>query len=187
MKRLFIGIRITRSESLLALLSGLRLELKNERIRWTDVSNLHITLAFLGDTGEEKIREIAKAVDDSTSLLAPFTISLQGVGVFRSIKDPRVIWIGSGHGGDIESLRNSVVKVLADRGLFYDPGRFRAHVTLGRMKNIIDRRMLKVIIEKYRDYIVHDQDVMEVVLFESILGPGGPVYHELSVSKLGKN
>jgi len=187
MKRLFIGIRIDGGEALRTMIRKLSNDLISERIRWVKYGNQHITLAFLGDTDENRIDEIVLSLSKATSFFKRFSIGLRGIGVFRSIADPRIIWLGIIDAGDLIDLRNKLVDILTDNGLYNDRGRFMAHVTIGRTRRISDRKLLEMIINKYGDSLMLRQPVNEVILFESILGPGGPVYNELFRAELGNN
>ena len=49
-------------DTLLRMISAFRTGLKDEKIKWTETENFHITLAFLGDTEEDKIKAISRNV-----------------------------------------------------------------------------------------------------------------------------
>ena len=60
MKRIFIAVKIDPGETLMKMISDFKTGLKDERIKWTETENFHITLAFLGETEEDKIKAIGK-------------------------------------------------------------------------------------------------------------------------------
>ena len=59
MKRIFIALEVEAGETLLKLMSSLKSGLNKDIIKWTSPGNIHITLAFLGDTDENLIKPIS--------------------------------------------------------------------------------------------------------------------------------
>ncbi len=105
-------------------------------VRWTDVAQYHLTLAFLGEVGETACRVLETVVRPAVQSHRPFDVLLAGGGVFPDLARPRVIWIGAGPpdvlGGLAESVRSACDRVgfPADRA-------FRAHLTLGRVRRTL--------------------------------------------------
>jgi 2'-5' RNA ligase len=63
MKRLFIAVKIVPEGDLLRMISSVKASLGDESIKWVDPGNIHITLAFLGDTEEKKIKTLTRILD----------------------------------------------------------------------------------------------------------------------------
>ena len=42
---------------------SLKAGLSAEKIKWTDLANIHLTLVFLGDTGEDRIPQLSFNVE----------------------------------------------------------------------------------------------------------------------------
>ena len=61
------------------------------------VDNIHITLAFLGDTEESVVKDLTMMLQEKCKGLTQFELILKGTGVFRNFFDPRIIWIGMEH------------------------------------------------------------------------------------------
>ena len=55
MKRIFIAVKVNPEGELLRMFSSLKAILGAENIKWVDPANIHLTLAFLGDTDEKRI------------------------------------------------------------------------------------------------------------------------------------
>ena len=150
-------------------------------IRWVKEENIHITLVFMGNVNEKDLDPMGKLLEKACNKYAPFLIRVKGVGVFSSLRSPRVLWIGID--GDIERMghfRDRIQKDLRRFGINEEKRRFSPHLTVGRFKrgfNNIDR--LKGLIEKYRDAVSPDSMVRELVLFKSDLRPEGAVYTKL--------
>jgi 2'-5' RNA ligase len=59
MKRVFIAVKVDPGGELLRMFSSLKGSLSTENIKWVDHANIHLTLAFLGDTEDESIKTLA--------------------------------------------------------------------------------------------------------------------------------
>lgn len=155
---------------------------KTLNIRWVKEENIHITLVFMGNVNEKDLDPMGKLLEKACNKYAPFLIRVKGVGVFSSLRSPRVLWIGID--GDIERMghfRDRIQKDLRRFGIKEEKRRFSPHLTVGRFKrgfNNIDR--LRSLIEEYRDAISSDSMVRELVLFKSDLRPEGAVYTKLN-------
>ncbi len=103
------------------------------RGRYTPVENMHLTLAFIGET--EDIKEIGDALDQVT--FQPFTITTDGFGHFGSL-----YWIGLEDQPALEALVRSVRKALSDAGIGFDRKSFKAHITVAR--KVESRQALRV-------------------------------------------
>src|SRR5207244_8573890 len=59
--------------------------------RWVDPGNLHLTLRFIGEVGED----VAADIDDALGRLRArrFTLQLAGTGMFGGDR-PRALWVG---------------------------------------------------------------------------------------------
>ncbi|MFH0842305.1 MAG: RNA 2',3'-cyclic phosphodiesterase [Bacteroidota bacterium] len=179
MKRIFIALKINPGDSLIRMISTLRALLENERINWVDPANIHLTLAFLGDTDEEMIKIADLAVRQQCRGSGEFSFNLSGTGVFRNYRDPKVIWAGIEEYRNLARLNNLISTALSDAGFKLEERPFKPHITLGRIKFIKDSRVLESAVEKYSNTFFQEVAVNEVILFESILKPTGPVYKPL--------
>ena len=54
--------------------------------RWVKPDNLHITLAFLGETPEDKIVSVKKIISTISKINTHFSIKITNLGFFPSIK-----------------------------------------------------------------------------------------------------
>jgi len=180
MKRLFIAVKTEPDGNLLSIFSSLKAALGAENIKWVDPENLHLTLAFLGDTDEKRIGSIHLMLEEKCFGFGVFDFTLAGTGVFKSYRDPRVIWVGIRSPERLRMLYNTVAEGLKLTGFELEERNFRPHLTLGRVKSYRDTENLKSVLEKYRDQEFQTIHVNEVVLFESILMKTGPIYNQLA-------
>lgn len=184
MKRTFIAIKVDPEPLFLNIDSTLKALLKEERITWVEPSNLHVTLAFLGDTEEVMINIASILLKKICTDVCEFSFNLQGTGVFRSYNDPRVFWCGIAHSQELINLNKQVMIGLADAGFRMEERYFKPHITLGRIKSIRDISRLKNAVDQFQSTLIQKVFVRDVILFESILKPSGPLYKPLGRFKL---
>lgn len=184
MKRIFIGIKIETDKNFRKLVSSIKDELSGESVKWTDPLNIHVTLAFLGGTPDEKIEIADKMLREKCSGSGSFGIVLRGFGVFKNLSDPKVLWAGIDQSEKLIALQESIAGGLKDSGINFDNKPFSPHLTIARIKHIADKDNLKVLLLKYHSTEIQQVTVSEVTLFESVLSQEGPKYNALAVHKL---
>ena len=121
--RLFIAVELT--EELKKSLVAYMHELKKAGVKgqYAAMDNLHMTLAFIGETDElPKIREAVSSVS-----FKPFKISLSDAGNFGDL-----IWVGAKGNQGLSELAKSVREALDSAGIHYDPKGFLPHITVIR-------------------------------------------------------
>ena len=187
MKRIFIAIDINKNRALTRLVESYKLALKDERIRWVEPANIHLTLAFLGESDEDQVSKAGEIMREAANNFESFEITFNGTGVFRDIRQPRVIWLGIEAPQSLYDLREVICEALKEEGLYRDEKPFRPHLTLGRMKYIANKNVLADILKSSGSYDLPSQTVNELILYESILKPDGPVYSLLRIVRLKKH
>src|ERR1700756_5628337 len=127
MLRLFVGISFPPELKLrLSMLcSGV------DGAKWVDPGNFHLTLRFIGETGED----VAADIDEALARLRArrFTLQLAGTGVFGGGDKPRSLWVGVERCPELVALRDKVEQALVRVGLAPEPRKFSPHVTLARL------------------------------------------------------
>jgi len=176
MKRIFIAIKIDPGNNLLRIHSSLKSVLGSERIKWDDPEKIHLTLAFLGDTEEERIKVAGLMLKQTCSGFGEFSFNLSGTGVFKDYRDPRVIWIGIEPSEKLNKLNADIRRGLTDTGFKTEDRPFKPHITIGRIKFIKDPEALRSTLEPYQSGFIQEVQVSEVILYESILKPSGAEY-----------
>lgn len=132
--RLFVAVRFPESVRAAVWDAMAPLRATTASVRWTPVEQLHITLRFLGNVTVRSIPAIEEGLRDAAAACAPFTLRLGGVGAFPSLRRPRVLWLGADSGPGLQGLYTAVEKALEASGFAPEERRFRAHVTLGRVR-----------------------------------------------------
>jgi 2'-5' RNA ligase len=133
MMRLFIVARIPENVKISLLEIQARIKAQSSKGNFTRPENLHLTLAFLGETPEDHVPLIHEII---AGLRADsFDLSLTRAGFF-SHSGKELWWIGAQEGGrglvQIKELRQKLADGLHLRGISFDDRPFAAHITLGR-------------------------------------------------------
>ena len=179
MKRIFIALKIEAGENLLKMISSYQARLNKDHIKWMDTTNIHITIAFLGDTEEKTINAIISMLEEKCKGFGKFEMILKGSGIFRNINDPRIIWTGIEPSKKLIQLNNIIMHGLKELEIKMEDRVFKPHLTIGRIKRLYDNESLKALIEEFQNYEIQLVPVNEVILFESILLTAGPVYKSI--------
>ena len=151
-------------------------------VRWVNVSDIHLTIVFMGDIQEEQIKPIQDIIKDVCHGYGPFSIAIKGIGFFGSRRNPRVLWIGLDGAIDrMACFKDDLQKGMKPFGIKEEKRRFKPHLTLGRFRK--DARTgshLDDLLSRYHDLKSPDGIIEELVLFKSDLQPGGAVYSRLN-------
>ncbi len=187
MKRIFAAIKIQPTEVFHNTYYQLKSKLKNEKIKWVELENIHITLKFFGETDESKIEGITELLTEIAQNHSPFTLELKDVGIFGSSYNPRVIWFGIEKSEQLTYLANDVLDQVGSLGFVRDRQNFVPHLTIGRIKFIDDKKRFQEVISRFKSIEIQEQKVDQFYLIESILRPQGPEYTILESFNLPKN
>lgn len=112
-------------------------------LRWTSRDRWHITLAFLGEVGEESLVRLLPRLERAARRHLAFGLSLAGAGAFPGPARATVLW--SGLSGDRKALGELAMSVSAGARRAGAPSpdkgrRYRPHVTLARCRAPVDVR-----------------------------------------------
>lgn len=110
-----------------------RLQTGMDGARWIERADLHITLRFFGDMPEN----IADDLDAELAMIPfqPFTIELEGVGVFGSAK-PSALYVGVKPNDSLNLLQQRHEAAARRVGLAPDKRNFVPHVTIARLRHV---------------------------------------------------
>jgi 2'-5' RNA ligase len=152
-----------------------------EGARWVKAQNLHMTLKFIGDYGEEGMERLSNEIRATAERCRAFRAALGGCGAFPSPGKARVLWVGMHEGGEeAGAVARKLDSRLEKVGIKRENRPFRGHLTLARMKRPGDcAAYLEDMgdrLEGLRDMVF---DVGEIVLYRSVLSPQGPTYTAL--------
>lgn len=165
--RLFLAIRL--SDKMQKSLIGVMHDLKQKGVKgnYIPASNLHITLCFIGETGQAaEIQEAMAAIPSGS-----FRISLDGAGNFGDL-----LWVGVKGGQKLKACARAFGTALDAAGIAYDKKKLVPHITVIRgMKGA-----------KPGDLAVPktEQTVESISLMKSEQKNGKTVYTEIASVKL---
>lgn len=143
--------------------------------RWVPRENLHLTLAFLGEVPDERLRAISSAVGEAAGGLVDFSTHLEGIGGFPSARRARVVWAGlADPAGGIAGMAEVVASALEPLGFVREERALTAHVTLARLR--APRLLPPVAVDLDRTPF----PVERLTLFRSRLGRPAPRYEALA-------
>jgi 2'-5' RNA ligase len=179
MKRLFVAIHIEPCEEFIDAFRVIREEMADERVKWVEEENLHLTLKFIGEVDDEMIRKIDFQLK-TVPTMGGIDFSIEGVGLIRNLSDPRAIYANIKNRSTLETLNREIDSRLADIGIEAGTKSFLPHLTLGRIKFLRDKDLLKDILDDFRNTYFQKVSSKEFILFESILTPRGPIYKRIS-------
>ncbi len=158
-----------------------------ESIKWVRPDLMHLTLAFLGNTPSGMIPEIVENMNRTARSYAAFSLKVNGVGVFPGLHKPRVLWMGIED--RLESLKNiqeQLRQQLIELGFELEERTLSPHLTLGRIKFLKNPELLLDIMKEYEKVNFHEEQISELILYESITRPEGPEYLPLARCALSR-
>ncbi len=113
----------------------LRQALPEANASWSRPDNIHLTVKFLGDIPESRVRSLSSAAANAVMAVKPFPIGVRGSGVFPNLRAPRVLWVG------IEDLNGTLAQLYlrfeqecAKAGFKKEARAFHPHLTLARLR-----------------------------------------------------
>jgi 2'-5' RNA ligase len=168
-------------------LSKIQSQLKETEadVGWVRSDNIHLTLKFLGEVEETKIKTISQELKKLISKHTCFETMLGKLGTFPTLSNPRVIWIGVSKNEDkINKLQQNIEEILEPLGFAKETRFFHSHLTLGRVRS---KKNIQKLIEKIK-ILPFPQfkpiTVDRIILFQSILKPTGAEYTALNEFQL---
>lgn len=182
MKRTFLAIPIPVGTEFPALTGRLQRNLAHERrnINWCKNNQIHLTLKFVGDTPEEDVPKIVNACQKVAKNHHPFTLDFNRTGIFGSNHSPRVLWLGmSEEPKALYQLEEDLLDAFDDLGYLRDRQNFVPHLTICRIKQLIDKPFFQQVYQSIEQKTYLHADVKEIVYYQSFLQPTGAVYKSL--------
>jgi len=153
----------------------------------TDISgvavprDIHMTLRFLGDVDTKKIDSLSELMG-SLEKHPSFDVSMNGLGAFPNIRDPRVVWIGAELGTPFYDILSDIDGMLDSLSIDCDRKPFKAHVTVGRVKRRSES--LTNLFNKHRSLEIGSFRCTELLLMKSSLTPSGAKHTVIGTFRL---
>lgn len=167
--RLFVGIDLPAAiDDHLALVGG-----GIPGARWLDTEQLHLTLRFVGEVdGGTKAR-----LEDALAHVhqAPFELGVAGVGTFPPRGRARTLWAGVEPAEPVRTLAAKIERAVVDAGLPPEPRNFAPHVTLARLRDSPQGRVM-AFLQHHALLRTTTFEVDAFLLYSSVLSPKGAKY-----------
>ncbi|MDX1658453.1 MAG: RNA 2',3'-cyclic phosphodiesterase [Nitriliruptorales bacterium] len=146
-------------------------------LRWSRPAGWHLTLAFLGQVDEERVPEVAAAVDQAVRQVDVGAIELS-VGAAGHFKR-RILWLGVDDqpGGAVAALGAAIQRSLLEAELPCEERPVHPHLTLARARG---RGRLPRDLEAQVPSVAASWTAETVEVLRSHLGRGGSRYEVLS-------
>ncbi|MEM0466118.1 MAG: RNA 2',3'-cyclic phosphodiesterase [Candidatus Thermoplasmatota archaeon] len=153
-------------------------------IKLVNLTILHITLKFLGEVEETQIEPITTIIHKASNQTPPFTITLQGAGVFPHENYIKVIWVGIENSKPIKTLADIINQELEPLGFPKESKNFSPHLTIGRVRTVNNKQQLRALLNEYSTTLFGTQEITAIKLKKSNLTPQGPQYTTLQEIQL---
>ena len=136
MIRAFLAIDLEEParEAAAQVLAALRASEGGAGVRWVRREALHVTLRFLGNIAPERVEPLVQAVATEVAEQEPFALTLGEARAFPSPRRPRVVVLEVGPEAELLALAAAVERGTRACGFEPEERPFRAHLTLGRIK-----------------------------------------------------
>lgn len=140
---------------------------------------MHVTLAFLGWTADERLPIVVDAARSAAADHEAFELAFAGAGQFPASGRPRVVWLGIEDGlAPLAALAESLTGELRRCDLTFDDRPFSPHLTLARVRPEASGPESRTIVAAVDALAVPDlrTRVDRIAVVESVLSPKGPRY-----------
>jgi 2'-5' RNA ligase len=178
MVRLFIAVNC--DEETKTQLLSIRELIKAQSVKgnFSRPENLHLTLAFLGETPEEQIPSIGRVITKAAAPVASFALNFTHTGCFKH-SNKELWWIGTDRNDSSFSmlidLRKRLAGGLAEAGVKFDDRYFNPHITLGREikhSEPINLPQVKIVMPVNRISLMKSEHVERRLVYTEVFGAG---------------
>jgi RNA 2',3'-cyclic 3'-phosphodiesterase len=175
-KRLFVAIDLP--ELTRQLLAGLDPHIRG--VRWTDPTQMHLTLGFFGDVADDvelKLRERLGAIE-----FGAFFLPVTGVGSFSAKGALKIIWTGVGKAHPhLFQVHKRVQEAALAAGIEPELRPWHPHITIARCRGV-SAQSLRKFLQTNEHFDAGMIRVDALHLYSSNLTSAGPIHTcELSV------
>ncbi|MCL4418458.1 MAG: RNA 2',3'-cyclic phosphodiesterase, partial [Actinobacteria bacterium] len=173
-KRLFIAIEIPQKLRQYFYNTIIGISNKNHEIRAIVPDNIHLTLKFLDYTNVSRIPKIVRAINSVSASFPEFSFSTgDRIKAFPDLKSARIIFVPVEEGNEkiiqfYDKLEDSLNKIKIRK----EPRKFIPHLTVARIRNMID------LSEEMENIGIAPQKNVKcahITLFESVLKKSGSI------------
>lgn len=174
--RVFIAVNFNEDTKSRILKIQAQLRAQALKGNFTRPENFHLTLAFLGETPEEKLQSLFQIMEDTQS--PSFDISFNRTGCFTHSRK-ELWWIAADPDNPglplLKNIHDRLIARLEQEGFPVDKRPFNAHITLGReIKHtapiVLDRP--EIVIRVDRISLMKSEHIRGVLTYTEVKTPG---------------
>ena len=99
---------------------------------WVHPQDLHITLAFLGNAPEAKIKAANEMIEAALDNATTFNLEINHLGIFGRKDSPRIFWAGLEESSELNEVRETVFSFCSAAGFTLETRPFSPHITIAR-------------------------------------------------------
>ncbi|MBI2098439.1 MAG: RNA 2',3'-cyclic phosphodiesterase [Candidatus Wildermuthbacteria bacterium] len=165
--------------------------------RWTTKENLHLTLAFLGNTSDQELVEVCALLERVGERHNPFSLAFTKITYgplrLRPGQAPKMIWAIGEKSTELLALQNDIGETPEHEASPLRQGSseasqpFSPHLTLARLKTFELQRMELEEIPDISEEISLSFEAQSMEIMESQLKRSGSQYTVLQSIPLGNN
>jgi 2'-5' RNA ligase len=145
--------------------------------RWVAPENMHLTLRFVGEADAGAARDVDENLRD---IRAPaFEMAINEIGFFDRGREVHTLWAGVARSEALQFLRDKVESAVVRAGFEPEPRKFKAHVTIARLKGARVARV-GAWLNGMAPFATAPFAVEAFALVESLLGRDGARYRALA-------
>jgi 2'-5' RNA ligase len=151
-------------------------------LRWVDPWNIHLTLAFLGDTPLVKVAQVAALLAGFAPGQAAPVVQFNSLGAFPNAARMRVFWLGLRPSPAITEVHRQVNLACKECQLPYEDRPYVPHLTLARIPDTFtqaESSQASTLLQQRWPYGEDPMVLNKLVVYKSDLKPGGAVYTPL--------
>lgn len=175
--RIFIAINLT--DSVKAELLSFQERWPELPARWTAKENLHLTLAFLGNTEKGELEELKKLAQEIGKRHKPFVLEFTKILYGPVGAPPRMIWAVIQKSSELAELQKDVENTLAQSEQIRsipEKREYSPHLTLARLREWEFRRMDPEERPEVSESVSLQSEVRSIEIIESKLKRSGAQY-----------
>lgn len=190
-KRIFTAVDISDEarQKVSVCIESLRRQFPDLPVGWVKPEKLHLTLKFFGDVGEIGFKNVEKAVEQTVHQISEFKfqisdfkLKIHSTGVFRNVRNPKILWIGLEDNADLLKTTNEVLEnECAKIGFAKEKRIFKPHLTIARLREPHKSKKLAETHLK-REFPPIEFEVKSIAIYESTLLQTGSIYQKIKDS-----
>ena len=165
-------------------INHLRQQFSASSASWNRDGRFHLTLKFIGEIPRACVDGLSLAADRAVNNLSPFSLRIEGSGVFPGKGMPKVLWLAIHDPfGKLAELQSHLEAECVQAGFAKEERPFRPHLTIARVRKPHDASALAVAHKEVR-WVPVEFPVAELLVIRSELSSAGSRYWVISSHQL---